>query len=108
MARQHRALDLVSGYEGLRASIYPHTKTCGAGYALLVHRGLVAWMTAWSAYIPSREQNSLSVPSQELDFSAADQRDHLPKAPIPAMMQTEIVALLASMALECPLAEASL
>ena len=86
------ASNLIAGYEDLRTSNYTRSETCG--YALLVHRGLAAWIDAWSAYVPAREESN-----QSADSSAAEQRETLSRTPLPIVMQTEMVTVLASMAL---------
>jgi hypothetical protein len=54
------------------------------GVALLMHRGMLAWMRAWSNCTQSSEAVAMKEPP-----------DHVP---VPGHLQPEVVAILAGMA----------
>lgn len=74
---------MTQRYEELRAAALARAPA-GHGLALLRHRGMPAWMRAWSQLTPPQTPGSVIPPAA---------------APSPVAAGAEIVPLLASMAL---------
>lgn len=75
---------LIALYEELRQR---QSEIGGAGYGLLVRRGLAAWMKVWTAITPS---------SQSAGPTLAKKKGGC----LPEDEQSELIAVLASMALD--------
>jgi hypothetical protein len=75
---------LLAGYEELRR--HALGGLCGAGLAVLIHRGMRAWMNAFSGWCVSRPAQVFTRREQPL---------------IPQGLQTEIVLILSGMLLHC-------
>ena len=75
---------LLAGYEELRRQALGGL--CGAGFAVMMHRGMRAWMNAFSGTCASRPAQVCTRSEQLL---------------IPQGLQTEIVLILSGMLLHC-------
>jgi len=90
-------VDWAGRYEGLRQQTLDHgAATSGWGLALLVHRGVAAWMRACSAMPAesSEARRTAAIPSSLAEEST---RQPLPRLP---EMNSQVAQVLAQMVLE--------
>ena len=71
-------------YEDLRRDVLAGSTRISAGLALLQHRGMVAWMKAWSTYAPRELERPPAVAGAGV---------------LPSDLKGEVTLVLASMAL---------
>ena len=88
--------DVVDQYEALRREaleVAPFGPR-GHGLALLVARGLPAWLTALTALVPSR-------PRRPVDAPQAEWSPRLPPAALQPAARVELTTVLAGLVLAC-------
>lgn len=76
--------EAITRYEDLRQDVLDEAGGGGAGLALFISRGMVAWMRAWASYVPARQGPPLQP---------------VPRAPVSNDLRAQVTQLLVAMVL---------